>query len=119
LSVFLGAFFVRRFNGNGGITVAGRLARDHEHALVSRPHVQLHLAKCLQGYCRRCSTCTARWTVATKPSTRSIRASPSGTAKDWGNLEYDVNIMLYDMSSGRTATTGLDIFNFDGFPRTS
>ena len=37
-------------DGSGGIDQdPGRLARDHEHALVPRPHVQLHLAERVQG----------------------------------------------------------------------
>ena len=40
---------------------------------------------------------------------------PSGTAKDWGNLEYDVNIMLCDKAFGGDGQLAFDIFNFDGF----
>jgi FtsP/CotA-like multicopper oxidase with cupredoxin domain len=40
---------------------------------------------------------------------------PSGTAKDWGNLEYDVNIMLCDKAAGQDGQLAFDIFNFDGF----
>jgi FtsP/CotA-like multicopper oxidase with cupredoxin domain len=40
---------------------------------------------------------------------------PSGTAKDWGNLEYDVNIMLADKAFGQDGQMLFDIFDFDGF----
>jgi FtsP/CotA-like multicopper oxidase with cupredoxin domain len=40
---------------------------------------------------------------------------PSGTNKDWGNLEYDVNIMLNEKACGQDGQLAFDIFNFDGF----
>ena len=40
---------------------------------------------------------------------------PSGSAKDWGNLEYDVNLMLADKAFDRDGQLTFDIFNFDGF----
>jgi FtsP/CotA-like multicopper oxidase with cupredoxin domain len=40
---------------------------------------------------------------------------PSGSAKDWGNLEYDVNIMLSDKACDQNGQLTFDIFNFDGF----
>jgi hypothetical protein len=42
---------------------------------------------------------------------------PSGTAKSFGNLEYDVNLMLADKAWEPTASAQLyfNIFNFDGF----
>jgi manganese oxidase len=40
---------------------------------------------------------------------------PSGTAKDWGNLEYDVNLLLSDKAFDSTGQLYFDIFNFDGF----
>ena len=40
---------------------------------------------------------------------------PSGTAKPWGNLDYDVNLMLADKAFGQTGQLYFDIFNFDGF----
>jgi FtsP/CotA-like multicopper oxidase with cupredoxin domain len=42
---------------------------------------------------------------------------PSGTAKSWGNLEYDVNLMVADKAWEPTASAQLyfNIFNFDGF----
>src|SRR6266850_1572918 len=40
---------------------------------------------------------------------------PSGTAKDWGNLDYDVNLMLADKAFDQTGQLTFDIFNFDGF----
>ena len=40
---------------------------------------------------------------------------PSGTAKDWGNLEYDVNLMLCDKATNPDGQLIFDIFNFDGF----
>src|SRR5207302_1182434 len=41
---------------------------------------------------------------------------PSGTAKDWGNLDYDVNLMLADKAWDPTFPAQLyfNIFNFDG-----
>ena len=46
----------------------GRLARDDEHALVPRPHVQLHLAERLQGQCRHVQHLQRRSIAATRPS---------------------------------------------------
>jgi FtsP/CotA-like multicopper oxidase with cupredoxin domain len=40
---------------------------------------------------------------------------PSGTAKDWGNLDYDVNLMLADKAWDKAGQLFFDIFNFDGF----
>ncbi|HEY3159967.1 MAG TPA: hypothetical protein VGJ78_13475, partial [Vicinamibacterales bacterium] len=40
---------------------------------------------------------------------------PSGTAKDWGNLDYDVNLMLADKAFDQEGQLLFDIFNFDGF----
>jgi len=40
---------------------------------------------------------------------------PSGTARSWGNLEYDVNLMLADKAFDRNGQLFMDIFNFDGF----
>jgi FtsP/CotA-like multicopper oxidase with cupredoxin domain len=40
---------------------------------------------------------------------------PSGSAKDWGNVEYDVNLMLSDKAWGQDGQLAFDIFNFDGF----
>ena len=40
---------------------------------------------------------------------------PSGRAKDWGNLDYDVNLMLADKAWGADGQMHFDIFNFDGF----
>ncbi|MGJ7582821.1 multicopper oxidase family protein [Variovorax sp. RHLX14] len=40
---------------------------------------------------------------------------PSGTAKDWGNLEYDVNLMLNEKAFSADGQLAFDIFNFDGF----
>jgi manganese oxidase len=40
---------------------------------------------------------------------------PSGTAKDWGNLEYDVNLMIADKAFDAVGQLTFDIFDFDGF----
>jgi FtsP/CotA-like multicopper oxidase with cupredoxin domain len=40
---------------------------------------------------------------------------PSGSGKDWGNLDYDVNLMLADKAMDRDGQLTFDIFNFDGF----
>jgi FtsP/CotA-like multicopper oxidase with cupredoxin domain len=40
---------------------------------------------------------------------------PSGTAKDWGNLDYDVNLVLADKAWDQDGQLFYDIFNFDGF----
>jgi len=40
---------------------------------------------------------------------------PSGSAQDWGNLDYDVNLMLADKAFDRDGQLYFDIFNFDGF----
>jgi manganese oxidase len=40
---------------------------------------------------------------------------PSGSAKDWGNLDYDVNLMLADKAFDQDGQMYFDIFNFDGF----
>jgi hypothetical protein len=40
---------------------------------------------------------------------------PSGTGKDWGNLDYDVNLMLADKAMDRDGQLTFDIFIFDGF----
>jgi manganese oxidase len=40
---------------------------------------------------------------------------PSGSGKDWGNLEYDVNLMLADKAFNQDGQLTFDIFNFDGF----
>jgi FtsP/CotA-like multicopper oxidase with cupredoxin domain len=40
---------------------------------------------------------------------------PSGTAKSWGNLEYDINLMLADKAWDQDGQLFFDIFDFDGF----
>jgi FtsP/CotA-like multicopper oxidase with cupredoxin domain len=40
---------------------------------------------------------------------------PSGRAKPWGNLDYDVNLMLADKAWDRNGQLAMDIFDFDGF----
>ncbi len=40
---------------------------------------------------------------------------PSGRAKSWGNLDYDVNLMLADKAWDSSGQMMFDIFNFDGF----
>src|SRR5690348_15237519 len=40
---------------------------------------------------------------------------PSGTLKSWGNLEYDVNLMLAEKAFDSTGQLFMDIFQFDGF----
>jgi manganese oxidase len=40
---------------------------------------------------------------------------PSGTASDWGNLDYDVNLMLADKAFDANGQLFFDIFNLDGF----
>jgi FtsP/CotA-like multicopper oxidase with cupredoxin domain len=40
---------------------------------------------------------------------------PSGTAKDWGNLEYDVNLLVADKAFDGDGQLAMDIFDFDGF----
>ena len=40
---------------------------------------------------------------------------PSGTAKDWGNLEYDVNLMLADKAFNDDGQMHFDIFDTEGF----
>ncbi|HEY2460544.1 MAG TPA: multicopper oxidase domain-containing protein, partial [Candidatus Acidoferrum sp.] len=40
---------------------------------------------------------------------------PSGTANDFGNLDYDVNLMLADKAWDSNGQLAMDIFQFDGF----
>jgi FtsP/CotA-like multicopper oxidase with cupredoxin domain len=40
---------------------------------------------------------------------------PSGTAKSFGNLEYDINLMLADKAWDADGQLAMDIFDFDGF----
>ncbi|HEY7403602.1 MAG TPA: multicopper oxidase domain-containing protein [Candidatus Angelobacter sp.] len=40
---------------------------------------------------------------------------PSGTAKSFGNLEYDVNLMFNEKAFDSTGQLFMDIFQFDGF----
>lgn len=40
---------------------------------------------------------------------------PSGAAKDWGNLDYDVNLMLADKALDANGQMRFDIFDTDGF----
>jgi FtsP/CotA-like multicopper oxidase with cupredoxin domain len=40
---------------------------------------------------------------------------PSGTAKSWGNLEYDVNLMFNEKAFDQNGQLFMDIFQFDGF----
>jgi FtsP/CotA-like multicopper oxidase with cupredoxin domain len=40
---------------------------------------------------------------------------PSGTAKAFGNLEYDVNLMIADKAWDANGQLAMDIFDFDGF----
>src|SRR5207237_3116981 len=40
---------------------------------------------------------------------------PSGKLKSWGNLEYDINLMLADKAWDANGQLAMDIFDFDGF----
>jgi FtsP/CotA-like multicopper oxidase with cupredoxin domain len=40
---------------------------------------------------------------------------PSGTTNSWGNLDYDVNLMLADKAWDKDGQLYFDIFNLDGF----
>ena len=40
---------------------------------------------------------------------------PSGTSRDFANLDYDINIMLADKAFDQTGQLFMDIFQFDGF----
>ena len=40
---------------------------------------------------------------------------PSGTANSWGNLDYDVNLLIADKAFDAAGQLAFDIFNFDGF----
>lgn len=40
---------------------------------------------------------------------------PSGSANSWGNLDYDVNLMLADKAWDGDGQMTFDIFDFDGF----
>jgi len=40
---------------------------------------------------------------------------PSGSTKSWGNLDYDVNIMIADKAWDEDGQLAMDIFDFDGF----
>src|ERR1051325_8351505 len=40
---------------------------------------------------------------------------PSGTAKSFGNLEYDVNLMFNEKAFDASGQLFMDIFQFDGF----
>src|SRR6476620_8691932 len=40
---------------------------------------------------------------------------PSGTGKDWGNVDYDVNLMLADKAFDSDGQLFFDIFQFNGF----
>jgi FtsP/CotA-like multicopper oxidase with cupredoxin domain len=40
---------------------------------------------------------------------------PSGVAKSWGNLDYDVNLMFNEKAFDAIGQLFFDIFNFDGF----
>jgi manganese oxidase len=40
---------------------------------------------------------------------------PSGTTKSWGNLDYDVNLVVADKAWDKDGQLTMDIFDFDGF----
>jgi len=40
---------------------------------------------------------------------------PSGTSRDWGNLDYDVNLMLSDKAWNNNGQLSFDKMDFDGF----
>jgi len=40
---------------------------------------------------------------------------PSGTALDWGNRDYDLNLLIADKAWGRRGQLFFNIFNLDGF----
>ncbi|HSM85265.1 MAG TPA: multicopper oxidase domain-containing protein [Candidatus Limnocylindrales bacterium] len=40
---------------------------------------------------------------------------PSGSTNDWGNLDYDVNLMLAEKAWDANGQLFMDIFDFDGF----
>src|SRR5215831_7218567 len=40
---------------------------------------------------------------------------PSGTSKSWGNLDFDVNLMLSDKACDANGQLNMDVLQFDGF----
>ena len=40
---------------------------------------------------------------------------PSGSARDWGNLDFDVNLLIADFATDRSDQLFFDIFDTDGF----
>src|SRR5204863_4841652 len=40
---------------------------------------------------------------------------PSGSSKSWGNLDYDINLMLADKAWDANGQLFFDIFQLDGF----
>ena len=40
---------------------------------------------------------------------------PSGSGTDWGNLDYDINLLLADKAWDSSGQLYMDIFDFDGF----
>jgi len=40
---------------------------------------------------------------------------PSGTSKSWGNLDFDVNLMLSDKAWDANGQLNMDVLQFDGF----
>ena len=79
-----------------------RLARDDEHALVPRPHDRLHRPERLQGQRRddellqRHRPRPRRLQVPLSNPTTSTCACPAAPALDWGNRDYDVNLVIAD-----------------------
>ena len=108
-------------NGNGGITRdPRRLARDDEHPLVPRPHARFHGAERLQGQRRddellqrpgprqRRLQCNSRRDTSTS-------ACPAARRCDWGNRDYDVNLVVADKAWDANGQLWFNIFNTDGF----
>ena len=64
-----------------------------------------------------CSTSTAGSIAAPRTIDDGVNLRlPSGRAQGkWGNLEYDINLMLADKAWDRDGQLDFDIFDFDGF----
>jgi hypothetical protein len=92
-----------------------RLARNHEHPLVPRPHARFHRAERLQGQRGDDELLQRPGPRQRSPAGRRQPALPQRQRMPWGNRDYDVNLVIADKAWDANGQLWFNPFNTDGF----
>ena len=92
-----------------------RLARNHEHPLVPRPHARFHRAERLQGQRGDDELLQRAGPRQRVGERRRQPAFPQRQRLAWGNRDYDVNLVFADKAWDANGQLWFNPFNTDGF----